>query len=92
MAYLDINQKVDGKAVTLSLTEKEVETAVGICTDNSVEDLIIMKKHNGGALFFVNPQRAYACQERHKFDYAFTIKAKDLVEARKKNSSKGGNK
>lgn len=81
---LRIETKVDGKAVNLSLTEDEVLTGHSICEKNNVETVIVMKKHNGGALFFINPANANNAQQRHNFKYAFDVDAKDLkVEAEK---------
>lgn len=75
---ISISEKVDGKPVKLDLTEDEVLTGHSICVKNNIESVIVMKKHNGGALFFTNPGNAANTQQRHGFDYAFDIKAKDF--------------
>jgi len=73
-----ITATIDKTKVSLELTDQEVNTAIGICENNGVEEVITMKKHNGAAMFFVNDTNAEACQNRHKFDYSFTISLKDL--------------
>lgn len=75
---LKIETKVDDKVVKLELTESEVLTGHSICDKNSLESIIVMKKHNGGALFFQNEANAANAQQRHGFDYSFDVKAKDL--------------
>ena len=76
---MTIKAKVEGKEVTLELKQNEVASAISICEKNGVESVIVMKKpHKGGAIFFINPQKAAACQDRHNFDYSFNVKLSEL--------------
>ena len=77
---MTITSKIDGKDISLVLTQLEVATAISICEKSSIEEVITMKHpHKGGALFFDNPQRAAACQDRHNFAHSFTIKKSALL-------------
>lgn len=81
---LKIETKVNDKKVNLELTEEEVLTGYSICEKNSLNSVIVMKKHNGGAIFFTNESHAANTQQRHKFEYAFDVEMKDLkAEAQK---------
>jgi hypothetical protein len=82
---MKIESKINGKIAKIELTPKEIESALSICDLQGMEEVIVMKKHNGSALFFTEQRNANQCQERHKFDYAFTLSKKDLLE----NSKKG---
>jgi Holliday junction resolvase len=82
-----IETKVNGKKANLELNQSEVESAISICESNNTDDVIIMKKHNGGALFFTDPRHANQCQERHKFDYAYTVAKTDLSDFIKKKTT-----
>lgn len=75
---LKIETKVDGKPVKLELIEEEVLTGHSICERGNLKSITVMKKHNGGALFFTNEANAANVQQRHGFDYAFDIKAGDF--------------
>ena len=76
---LTIKAKLDGKEVSLELNANEIASAISICEKNSVEEVIAMKRpHKGGALFFTHPGKAAACQDRHNFEHAFTVKLSEL--------------
>jgi hypothetical protein len=76
---MTIETKLEGKKVSLELNQNEVASAISVCEKNSVEELIAMKRpHKGGALFFIDPKRAAACQDRHKFEHSFTVKLSEL--------------
>lgn len=97
---LKIEAKVDGKPVSLSLTESEVLTGASICEKNNVESVSVVKKHNGGALFFLQASNVENYMQRHKVDYSFDVEAKDLApkaaeilksrEASAKKTNQGG--
>jgi hypothetical protein len=72
-----------GKKAVLELTTKEVDSAVSVCEQNSLDSVIIMKKHNGGAAFYSNEVAAANAQKRHGYEYAFTVKKADLVKWQK---------
>lgn len=90
---MKITTKIDDKEVGLELTSLECQTGISICEINAISEVIVMKKHNGGALFFADQRAANACQERYNFDYSFTVKASDLKGGnQKKVSPKTNNK
>lgn len=91
MGKLTITAKIDSKEAKLTLTEMEVESALSICNVNGTEEVIVMKKVNGGAIFAVNQRSANSIQERHGFDYAFTVK-KDALEKHFKDNPTKSNK
>ena len=79
MSEMIITSKLDGKDISLKLTQKEVESAISICEQSSIEEIIVMKfPHKGGALFFTDKVRAAACQDRHRFEHSFTVKLSAL--------------
>jgi len=76
----------DGKTIKLELTKKEVESACSICKSTGLASVIIMKKHNGGAMFFTDSNAAANTQQRHNFGYSFTVDYKDLARTDKKKT------
>ena len=71
--------KIDGSdKVSITLTNEEVVTAHSIISGNAVDEIYVMKKVGGGALFFINESRAEACMTRHKFEYMFTFTGSEI--------------
>jgi len=80
MAY-SYKAKIEGKEISLDLSDMEVQSAVSIIEGNNVKELHILKKSKkDGALFFIEERLAVACQERHKFEFLFSLESKDLTE------------
>ena len=92
MPGMKVTANVDGKTATLQLTENEVVSGLSICDRAGIESVIVMKKHNGGALFFTNENHAANAQERQGYDYSFMVEAKDLRENAPKPKSAGNPK
>lgn len=78
---LIIKSDVQGREAAIELTDAEVKQANGMLKRSNVKTLVVMKKHNGGALFFINPVNAANAQERHGYDYAFSVDAEMLGKA-----------
>lgn len=72
--------KVEGKDVALNLTDKEVQSVMSIIDGYGVNEVHLMKKGKSAPQIFTDERRAIACQERHKFDYMFTLAKDDLKE------------
>lgn len=70
--------KIDGADITLNLTDIEIKRALSIIEGKGIDAVCIMKNEKGGVQMFSDNRKAIACQEKHKFDYMFTIKKADL--------------
>lgn len=79
--------KVDGKDVSLELTEKEVEAALSVCEAVATDSVLVMKKHNGGAAFYTVESNAVNAQERHGYEYMFKIPQEELANYAKTKSA-----
>ena len=87
---LKIVAEVQGREASLSLTDEEVETAKSILKRDGLKELVVMKKEKGGACFYTNSNAAAHAQERHGFDYAFTLTSADLSKAAQQTTEKKG--
>ena len=87
---MKITAEDNGKKITLDLTDGEVKQALSVMKTNQVDDLFIVKKHNGAAMFFVNAQNAYNCGERIGVDYTFKVEKKVLVQKQVPQKGNGG--
>ena len=81
-------EKVDGKTASIELTDMETATAVSVCNINNVDKITCMKKDDGGAIFFANPNAANAAQQRHNFKYSFVLDKDELTKALPKETKK----
>lgn len=89
MKDMIISVNIEGsKKATLKLTEMEIKSAISVCSTNALESVIVMKKHNGGACFYTDQRAANAAQERHNFEYSFTVKSEDLQKYVEDNTPK----
>lgn len=78
MADLKIVRKSDGKDYAVILTDKEQQTALSVMEKEGIDTVLVLKKHDGSALFFTNEQNCDNCMARHGFEFALTLEKKEL--------------
>ena len=79
-----LTTKVEGKEVTLNLSDEELHSVMSVMERNSAEKVHLMKKGKSAPMIFLNERTALACQERHNFEYMFIVKKEAITPAWKK--------